>query len=93
MSTRVCVVARRGDVPNHTRGVALCDRVVLSADQFVTSSTSSEFNEKGERERERERERDVRGSNHNPFFDNRIATFQLVELTASSVISPVGLLY
>jgi hypothetical protein len=70
-------VARRGDTRNFTRDVALCDRAFLSADQFATSSTSSQFNEK----EERERERGVRVSNHHPFFDNRIATLQLVELT------------
>lgn len=31
----------------------------------------------------------VRVSNQPPFFDNRIATLQLVKLTVSSVISPV----
>ena len=32
----------------------------------------------------------VRVSNQLPFFDNRIATLQLVKLTVPSVISPVG---
>jgi hypothetical protein len=82
MPIRSSDVAWRGD--HLKRGVAMCDRVVLSTDQFVTSSTSSEFNEK-------KGGRGVRVTNHHPFFDNRIATLQLVELTVSSVISPVGL--